>query len=167
MLKTERMILRNLCLADVDTMYAYRNDARCNAYQRYEDTSWEYLCAFVERYAGSTFLSREEEQHYAVVCRKTGEMIGDVSVFYTEKDACFTLGITIAPAFQKQGYAYELLKEVTDRLREACPSLDIVALIERENVASIALARKLKFVEECYAESIGSYVFVMYGKSEK
>lgn len=56
---------------------------------------------------------------------------------------------------------------MTARLRKAYPSLDIVALIERENVASIALARKLDFVEECYAESIGSYVFVLYGESEK
>lgn len=167
MLKTERMCLRHLCPEDGESMYVYRNDVRCNRYQRYEDTSREYLRAFAERYAGSTFLSREEEQHYAIVCRETGEMMGDVSIFYTEQDACFTLGITIAPAFQKQGYAYELLKEVTVRLRGAYPSLDIVALIERENVASIALARKLNSVEECYAESIGSYVFVMYGESEK
>lgn len=167
MLETKRLLLRNLCPADGESMYVYRNDVRCNRYQRYEDTDREYLCAFAERYAGSTFLSREEEQHYAIVCRETGEMMGDVSIFYTEKDACFTLGITIAPAFQRKGYACELLKEVTARLRKAYPSLDIVALIERENVASIALARKLDFVEECYAESIGSYVFVLYGESEK
>lgn len=167
MLETKRLLLRNLCPADVDGMLAYRKDPQCSAYQRYEATSREALRRFVETYESSRFLSLEEEQHYAIVFRETGEIMGDFSLFYTGKDNCFTLGITIAPDFQKQGYGHELLKAVTERLREAYPTVDIVALIEKENVASIALARKLDFVEECYAESIGSYVFVIYGEPKR
>lgn len=84
MLETKRLLLRNLCPADGESMYVYRNDVRCNRYQRYEDTGREYLRAFAERYAGSTFLSREEEQHYAIVCRETGEMMG-MSVSFIRK----------------------------------------------------------------------------------
>ena len=43
--------------------------------------------------------------------------------------------------------------------------MDIVALIEKENKGSIALFKKLGFIEECYAESIQSYVFTIYGKN--
>ena len=164
MLQTERLYLRNFTPADAQMLFAYRNDGRCNRYQRYEDTSLEYLQWFVRDYARSAFASKEEEQHYAI-CRADGEMIGDLSVFFTEADACFTLGITIAPTFQKQGYAYELLYEVVARLQEQYPPMDIVALIEKENKGSIALFKKLGFIEECYVESIQSYVFTIYGKN--
>lgn len=93
-------------------------------------------------------------------------MIGDVSVFFSEADNCFTLGITIAPLFQKQGYAYELLNELIAQLQHHYPSVDIVALIEKDNAASISLFKKLNFVEECYADSIASYVFTIYGRTD-
>ena len=163
MLKTSRLYLRNLRAADADTMYAYRNDSACNTYQRYEDTSLAYLQKFVDDYAHSAFLSKEEEQHYAIVSTATEGMIGDLSVFFTERDNCFTLGITIAPSFQRQGYAYELLKEAIAQLQHHYPSVDIVALVEKGNEKSIELFQKLDFVQECYAESIQSYVFVRYG----
>lgn len=165
MLRTTRLHLRNLCPADVDTLFLYRNDSGCSLYQRYGDTSKTYLEKFVRDYSDSTFLSQEAEQHYAIAQNESGEMAGDLSVFFSEKDKCFTLGITVAPLFQKQGYAYELLKEVVSRLQRHYPATDIVALIEKGNENSIALFRKLNFIEECYAESIQSYVFVIYGKS--
>ncbi len=165
MLRTPRLYLRNFCSADIDTLYAYRNDSKCNLYQRYEDTSTEYIQKFIQNYSHSTFLSKEKEQHYAIVCNETCEMIGDISVFFTEEENCFTLGITIAPVFQKQGYAYEILKEVTAQLQNHYPSVDIVALVEKDNDQSISLFQKLNFIKECYADSIQSYVFVIYGKA--
>ena len=166
MLQTSRLSLRNLCAADVDTLFDYRNDIRCNLYQRYENTGKAYLQEFVRKYANSSFLSKEEEQHYAIVQKREGTVAGDLSVFFSENDNCFTLGITIAPSFQKQGYAYELLQEVIAQIQTQYPSVDIVALIEKENTNSISLFKKLGFIEECYADSIGSYVFTIYGKTE-
>ena len=163
MLKTTRLYLRNLAPADVDMLFDYRNDSRCSRYQRYDDTSKPYLQAFVQTYSHSDFLSREEEQHYAIVCHENDRLIGDLSVFFSEEDNCFTLGITIAPQFQMQGYAYELLREVTMQLQTRYPSVDLVALIEKDNAGSISLFKKLGFIEEGYADSIQSYVFVIYG----
>lgn len=166
MLRTTRLHLRNLCQSDIGRLFDYRNDSRCNLYQRYEDTSEAYLQKFVRDYSDSTFLSKEEEQHYAIACNETCDMIGDISVFFSEADNCFTLGITIAPQFQKQGYAYELLKEVIAQMQKQYPSVDIVALIEKDNTNSISLFKKLNFTEECYADSIQSYVYAIYGKTD-
>ncbi len=163
MLQTERLHLRNLRPADADTLFAYRNDSRCNQYQRYEDTSMAYLQQFAADYAGSIWLSRQEEQHYAIIRSEDDRMIGDLSVFCTEKDCCFTLGITIAPPYQRQGYAFELLQAAVARLRECHPADDIVALIAPENQQSLSLFQKLGFVEECWAESIRSYVYTIFG----
>lgn len=159
MLQTERLYLRNLNQTDIAAMYDYRNDSRCNIYQRYEGTSREYLERFVRNYGSCVFLSKEEEQHYAIVHREKGALVGDLTIFYTEKDNCFTFGITIAPMYQRQGYAYELLKKVVAQIQGEYPGVELVALVEKENVKSIRLFQKLNFIEECYAESIGSYVF--------
>lgn len=58
-------------------------------------------------------------------------MIGDLTVFLTEKDSCFTVGITIAPQYQRQGYAFELREAAVAALQEQEPSMDIVALVEK------------------------------------
>ena len=166
MLQTTRLHLRNLSPTDVDALFDYRNDSQSNRYQRYDDTSKAYLQTFVQNYSHSLFLSTEEEQHYAIVRNETCQLIGDLSVFYSEDDNCFTLGITIAPLFQKQGYAYELLHEVIVQLQNRYPSVDLVALIERDNRESISLFKKLNFIEECYADSIRSYVFTIYGRND-
>lgn len=163
MLQTRRLSLRNLRPGDADTMFAYRNDIRCSRYQRYTDTTLADLEKFVRDYSGCEFLSTEEEQHYAIVSEESGQMVGDFTVFFTADDPCFTLGITIVPEFQRQGYAYELLHQVVGQLRKRYPSVDLVALIDKDNAGSIALFQKLSFVQECYAESIHSYVFVIYG----
>jgi RimJ/RimL family protein N-acetyltransferase len=164
-LQTKRLFLRNLCHRDTDILFDYRNDSRCNLYQRYEDTDKAYLQHFVETYSHSMFLSTEVEQHYAIVYAETSQMIGDLSIFFSKNDNCFTMGITIAPDFQSQGYGYELLQAVVSALRNHYPTVDLVALIEKGNAKSIALFRKLNFIEECYAESIASFVYVLYGNA--
>ena len=165
-LETKRLYLRNLCPEDAEVLYDYRNDKRCYAYQRWEDTSLAWLRKFVEDFRDDAFLSDKEEQHYAI-CTREGALAGDLSYIYTASDNCVTLGITISYAHHRKGYAFEMLEAVVAAVQTAHPGLDIVALIDRENTPSIALFEKLGFQRECYAESIGSFVYVIYGKSEK
>lgn len=161
LLETKRLYLRNFRAEDAAPIYAYRNDRRCYAYQRWEDTSTTAVRAFVAAFGADVFLSDKEEQHYAICAGD--ELAGDLAYFYTEKDNCITLGITIAPEHQRKGYGFELLQAVIEAIQQRYPCLDIVALIDRENRASIALFEKLGFVRECYAEGIGSYVYVVKG----
>ena len=163
MIQTERLFLRNLREADIPAVYGWRNDPECFRYQRWEDTSIEAVAAYVRRFESSAFLSEEEEQHYAIW---DGEgLVGELSYFYTETDRCVTLGITVAPAYQRRGYAREILTAVTGAVRERHPELDIVALIDRENLPSIGLFESLGFERECYAEKIGSYIYVIYANA--
>lgn len=161
LLKTNRLYLRNLREEDVPAIHAYRSDPDCARYQRWENTSKEAVTAFVREFERSEFLSRQEEQHYAVCA--DGMLVGDLSYFHTEEDRCVTLGITISPEHQRKGYAKELLSAVVSAVMEKYPELDIVALIDRENAPSIALFESLGFERECWAERIRSYVYVIYG----
>lgn len=162
--ETECTRVRNLNEDDIEKMVCYRRDERCNKFQRYEDFSYEYMRNFIEKYACSIFLSLEDEQHYAITLKDDASIVGDFSVFYTESDNCFTLGITIAPEVQRKGIAYEVLDSIVKKIREKYPTMDIVALIEKENAGSIALFQKLGFIEECFEESIESYIYCIYGE---
>ncbi len=160
-LETDRLILRNLASSDLDELFDYRNNALCAKFQRWEDTSREFLADYIGKFGADMFGSEAEEQHYAVSL-KDGILAGDLSCFFTEKDNCITLGITISYKHHHQGYAFEILSAAVENLREGYPAMDIVALIEKDNTPSIALFEKLGFERECYGETIGSYVYTLF-----
>ncbi len=54
-----------------------------------------------------------------------------------------------------------MLREVIRSVREKYPTLDIVALIDKDNRKSQCLFEKLGFRQECYADSIASFVYVL------
>ncbi len=162
LLETGRLSLRNLRAEDAFAICDYRHDPDCARYQRWEATSLEAMQAFVREFEKSEFLSKQEEQHYTICAEES--LVGDLSYFYTEADRCVTLGITISPKHQRKGYAREILSALVHKVQETYPELDIVALIDGENAASIALFEGLGFERECWAEKIQSYVYVIYGK---
>ena len=73
MVITKRLRLRKFKEDDLEELYDYRNNDSCNKYQRYNDTSKEYLNNFIKVNKSSEFLL-EEEQHFAIALR-TGELI--------------------------------------------------------------------------------------------
>lgn len=163
LLKTERLFLRNLRPEDATVILSYRQDPECAKYQRWEAVTEEEIRIFCDRFRESRFLSDQPEQHYAI-CTRGGKLAGDLSYFYTEEDRCVTLGITIAPEFQRRGIAREMLSGVIAAIQERHPQLDIVALIDPDNRASLALFEGLGFYRECYADKIQSFVYVIDGK---
>lgn len=166
LLETKRLYLRNLSLEDIDEICDYRNNEVCNQYQRWDDFSKVDIKAFVEKFQNDEFLSTKEKQHFAVCMKENDALVGELAYFYNEQD-CITLGISISYKQHKKGYASELLEEVISQIKEKYPHMDIVGLIEKGNVKSIGLFEKLGFVQECYAESIASYVYVIYGKGKE
>jgi RimJ/RimL family protein N-acetyltransferase len=159
-IKTDRLHLRNLEPLDVDAIYDYRNNEVCNRYQRWEAFEKEDIALFIQRFQKDVFLSTKEEQHYAICLNEDGVLVGELAYFYTPGD-CITLGISVSYNHHHKGYAFEMLQDVIKCIREKYPNMDIVGLIEKENCNSIKLFEKLGFLQECYAESIQSYVYVL------
>ena len=57
MVITKRLRLRKFKEDDLEELYDYRNNDRCNKYQRYDDTSKEYLNNFIKVNKNTRFLS--------------------------------------------------------------------------------------------------------------
>lgn len=156
--QTERLILRNLNADDLEELFDYRNAEACSRFQRWEDTSKEYLKTFIDRYQKDIFLSDAPQQHYAISL-KNGRLIGDIAYFYNAAEKCITLGYTISYRYHRQGFAFEILSALIPEIQRSYPDFELVALVEGENLPSIGLLQKLGFHRECYAEKIHSWIY--------
>ena len=138
MVITKRLRLRKFKEDDLEELYDYRNNDSCNKYQRYNDTSKEYLNNFIKVNKSSEFLL-EEEQHFAIALR-TGELIGDLSIYFNNNT--ITIGYTISYKYQRNGYAFEILSNLIEVIHERYKNYEIVAMTDKENEASINWLKK-------------------------
>ncbi len=143
--KTERCLIRETTVADVDDFYRI-----------YEDPT-------ITEYMENLFADPEEERAYAqdyirhvysfygfgmwTVCRKdTGEVIGRAGLSMREGMELPELGYIIAVPYQKQGYAMEVCRAILDVGYRELGFDGIQVLTKRENAPSVRLAEKLGFV---------------------
>ena len=114
----------------------------------------------IDEHRADALLSDKEIRRF-IICLADGAPIGTLVLFVTPSDGCITLGITVAPAYQRRGYAKELLLALTHTLRAHFPTLDLIALIHPDNTPSVRLFEGLGFAFDLYAESIHSLVYIL------
>lgn len=136
-IKSERCLIRPFKEKDVDGFMLYRNNLDWMRYQDFKGLNkQEYINRIVDKF------SLQEGIQLAIICNQTNELIGDV--YLKEEDCIFWIGYTICPSKARQGYAYEVVCAVINELRLK-KAICVKASVETENVASIALLKKLKF----------------------
>ena len=154
--ETKRLILRNVCTADAEVMYDYRNDDRCAKYQRGQTKDLAGICDLVARRSKDN-IQDKENFFVAVELKDTGNMIGEVVVM--PNDGCFSIGYTFHYAYHGKGYAYEALCLLTDLLHERYPHMEFISFTEPENIASMKLLKKLGYNDLGYEPKVESQVF--------
>ncbi len=154
--ETQRLVLRNLCPGDAEVMHDYRNDDRCARYQRGQTKDLLGICTLVEQRCTDS-IQDQANFMIAVERKETGEMIGEIVVM--PNDGCFSIGYTFHYVHHRKGYAYEALSHLTDLLHEQYPAREFISFTEPDNIASMALLRKLGYQDLGYAPKVESQVF--------
>lgn len=156
--ETARLRLRCFDIKDLDGLFVYRNDERCARFQRWDpkDTQREALAEMIRKSTACS-LQKIGKQQFAIALKADDALVGDVTVFL--EDPTITLGYTVSPEHQRQGYAFELLSALTERLHEWYPKRELICLVEPENIASCGLLKKLGFEDLGYAEKISSHIY--------
>ena len=103
-LKTERLILRNIELKDAVEMKDYRNNAICSKYQRGQTKDMDGIKALIKKYQFET-LSADKPFIMAVALKATDEMIGEIVVLPNK--GTFSLGYTISYKHHRMGDAFK------------------------------------------------------------
>jgi RimJ/RimL family protein N-acetyltransferase len=143
-LVTERLRLRRSVPDDAAAISAYRSDPDVRRYQGWGDTGPEEVRTAIEEMTtrapgepgGWVQLSVEE--------RSTGRLIGDVGISPADDDpGVIKIGYTIAPEFQRAGYATEAVRALIDYAFDTL-GVDVVrAYASAENAPSIRLAERV------------------------
>jgi len=148
---TERLVLRALRLDDVETMFGYRSDPEIMRYQGWEPESFDDVRAFIASLALDAPYARGTWRQLAITLRATGEMIGDCGVHVPEdKPEQAEFGITLAPAFQRRGYASEALRALLRLVFDTLGKHRAFASIDPRNAPSIALFERAGFRKEAH-----------------
>ena len=137
--ETQRCRIRPFEEGDIEAFMSYRNNLDWMQYQGFKGKKYlEYKAALLMQPNFSNGVQ------LAVVLRQTGELLGDLYL-KLEKNTAW-IGYTIAPQFARQGFAFEVVTRLLLELKQAGLTL-VNAGVEEQNLASIALLKKLGFVQ--------------------
>lgn len=156
MIKTERLVLRNVAAKDADTMFDYRNNEICAKYQRGQTKDFDGICELIERRKNDA-ISVDTPFMLSVALKQSDDMIGEIVVM--PEDGTISMGYTFHYNYHRKGYAYEALTTLISLLHERYPSWDFISFTEQENKPSMALLKKLGYKDMGYLPNIESQVF--------
>ena len=93
----------------------------------------------------------------AVALKESNEMIGEIVVM--PNDGAITLGYTFSYRYHRKGYGYEALAPFIELLHLRYPKWEFICFTDVDNIASMALLKKLGYQDLGYAAKIDSQVF--------
>ena len=153
-LHTPRLLLDALRGEDAAALYRYRADPAVSRYQGWCPASLDEAQRFIVRCAAVTPDTPGSWFQRAIRQRDSGELIGDLGLhFVAEASATVELGISLAPAHQRQGLAAEALQAALRWIFEDLRKHRVIASVDPRNqpcmtlLAGIGMRREAHFVE--------------------
>jgi RimJ/RimL family protein N-acetyltransferase len=150
-IETERLLLRPLEPGDVEALHAYQSRPDVCRYIPYEPRTPEVIA---ERLADPEKTRRTldapgQALDLAVVRKDTGELIGDVLLFWhSEEHRSGEVGYALNPAHGGQGFATEAAAAMLELGFDALGLHRIIGRIDARNDASAAVLRRLGMRQE-------------------
>ncbi len=147
---TPRLTLRAFRPEDAPAFSAYRSDPEVARFQGWTAPfSLEQARQFIDEMTKTVPGTPGEWYQIAIERNEGGELIGDVAyLIQTNSPQQAILGITLASAFQRQGYAKEAMECLLHFLFEALELHRVSAYIDVDNPASYHLVESLGFRRE-------------------
>jgi RimJ/RimL family protein N-acetyltransferase len=150
-LHTDRLTLRPLQPKDADAMAEYRSVPVVARYQSWDAFTREDARRFIEEQLLLGAASPGKWLQLGIIETASGKLAGDCGLLCRQDDPRQTeLGITVAPAFQKRGYASEVIGCLITYVFGELKQHRITAVTDEENIAAAALFRRVGFRQEAH-----------------
>jgi RimJ/RimL family protein N-acetyltransferase len=148
--RSERLLLRPLVVADADSLVAYRGRGDVCRYVPFEPMNRHDV---IERIAGPWARTELTDEGQGLTLgaevSETGELAGDVMLFWHSRaNADGELGYVLNPALGGRGYATEAARAMLRLGFDALGLHRIIARIDERNEPSARLARRLGMRQE-------------------
>lgn len=147
-METERLIIREICLDDLDALYDIYSDSSITRYMEglYEDRKEEeeFTVAYIKNMYGFYGYG------IWILQKKDGTIIGRAGLSNREYNGefCVEAGYVIGAAYQRRGYATEALNAIIMYAKRELEVNTVYSFILKENLPSLYLAKKCGFTRE-------------------
>lgn len=145
-IKTERLTIKPVSLADARDMFEYRTNENIFRFQTFKPKTINEIEDFIKN--NSKGFNKEGKWFQLGIYLKA-KMIGDIGIhFIGPNNKQCEIGYTISHMYQNNGYGKESVKGVVTYLFEKLNKHRIIASLDPHNLASIALLESVGFRKE-------------------
>lgn len=139
---TERLRLDALRDEDAEALFAYRGDPAVRRYQGWKPASVADAAKFIGAQQGVAPDTPGTWWQRAIRLRDSGELIGDLGLNFMNGGAV-ELGISLAPAHQRRGYAREAMEVMLDFVFGGLRKKRVIARVDPRNFMCMRLLEGL------------------------
>ena len=155
---TARLRLDALRDEDADALFAYRGDPAVSRFQGWKPASRSDAVRFIQAQQGVAPDTRGTWWQRAIRLRDSGELIGDLGLHFVD-GATVEAGVSLAPAYQRRGYAREALEVMLDFVFGGLRKQRVVAFVAPRNFMCMRLLEGLGMRRD--ADQDGEAVFTL------
>ena len=148
-IKSARLTIRPIQIADADAIFEYRSNAEVNLYQGWIPKSIDDVHDFIANKVAPEINLPCKWFQLVIIKDQGNELIGDIGVYFPATDASqVEMGCTLNQTHHGKGYATEALKATITYLFEVLGKRRIVASVDPRNLPSIRLIERLGFLKK-------------------
>ncbi|QHT66128.1 GNAT family N-acetyltransferase [Rhodocytophaga rosea] len=160
-LRTERLILRQLVSSDDKEIFALRSDNNVNRYlDRKPSKSIDDARIFIQTINEN--IQRNDSIYWAITWKGTDKLIGTICLFdFCDDNLKAEIGYELLPDFQQKGIMKEAASKVIEFAIQHIGLHSIEAHTHAENQSSTKLLEKLNFKRHSVGEVLVHYNIVL------
>jgi len=148
-LKTPHLLPRCFEEADFEDVHVYAQDAEVTLYQSWGPTAENQTRDFLARSRDAFQPPDADDLEFAIVERASRTVIGGIGIHSRRRPfRDYEIGWTLAKSCWRRGIGTEAATALIDYAFSVVGAHRLHAQIDKDNVASIALAQKLVFLRE-------------------
>ena len=149
LIETERLILRNIDLKDLDTFLEYRNDPSVAKYQSWEPKlKREQVSAFIFELQNQKIGEPGKWNQIVWILKENMVHIGDCALKVQEDNMQAELGFTLSGNYQGKGYAREATNALIIYAFKNLNLHRIFSITDCKNTSAIKLLKSLGMRQE-------------------
>ena len=153
-LETTNLLLRPFEEADFNDVHDYAQDPEVTRYQSWGPNDADETREFLRRSIDAFESLDGEDLEFAIVERSSSKVIGGCGIHARRKQFReYEIGWTLSKAFWRRGFGTEAVLALIEFAFSVRNAHRLYALIDAENIASVALSEKLGFVREGHNRS--------------
>jgi RimJ/RimL family protein N-acetyltransferase len=151
--RTPRLLIRTMAIADVDDIHAYQSREDVSRYLPYLPRTRDDVVEKVTKFSAATAIGDDGDYWQLAIERvaKPGRVIGDVYFsLRSTANASGEVGWTLHPSYEGQGFMTEAAAAIIEIAFAGIGLHRVIARIDPRNAASAALCRRLGMREEAH-----------------